>query len=143
VLHKPFSIDEVLTALDAVRPHGIVLVADDNADFAQSIEPVLGTRGYRVAIARTGQEALDRVLAGGVDCLILDLRLPVLSGLDVYLSLKKAGRAVPTIIVTGYAEEERESLAVLRPMANAVLMKPFDPMLLLRQIDDVRRRPAA
>ena len=139
VLHKPFSIDEVLAVLDTVKPHGIVLVADDNPDFAQSIEPILGAHGYRVTVARTGQEAVDRVIAGGVDCLILDLRLPVLNGLDVYLTLKKAGRAVPTIIVTGYAEEERDSLAALQPMALPVLTKPFDPMLLLRRIDDARR----
>ncbi|HZS83167.1 MAG TPA: response regulator [Stellaceae bacterium] len=142
VLHKPFSPDEVMAMLEQVKPQGIVLVADDNPDFAQSIEPVLGERGYRVAVARTGQDALDRVLAGGIDCLILDLRLPVLNGLEVYLSLKKAGRAVPTIIVTGYAEEEKESLAVLRPMAEAVLMKPFDPTLLLERIDSARRSAA-
>lgn len=142
VLHKPFAVDEILAMLDTVKPNGIVLVADDNPDFAQSIEPLLEGRGYRVALAHTGQEALDRVLAGGIDCLILDLRLPVLNGLDVYLSLKQAGRAVPTIIVTGHADEEKESLAVLRPMAEAVLMKPFDPTLLLRRIDDARRQAA-
>jgi DNA-binding response OmpR family regulator len=142
VLHKPFAIDEILAVLDTVKPCGIVLVADDNPDFAQSIEPLLEGRGYHVAVARTGQEALDRVLAGGIDCLILDLRLPVLNGLDVYLSLKKAGRVVPTIIVTGHAEEEKESLAVLSPMTDAVLTKPFDPTMLLHRIDAARRAAA-
>ena len=139
VLHKPFAIDEVVTVLDTVKPHGIVLVADDNPEFAQSIEPVLRAHRYGVTIARTGQEAVDRVLDGNFDCLILDLRLPVLNGLEVYLTLKRAGRAIPTIIVTGYAGQEKHRLVALEPMGLPILTKPFDPRLLLRELDEVRR----
>ena len=86
--------------------------------------------------ARTGTAALACVLAGGMDLLVLDLRLPVLSGLEVYLELKQRGRAVPTIIITGFAEEEAAALDQLRSMeVTGCLFKPFDPAELLQVIE--------
>ena len=128
VFHKPLDLGEVLKALEAIAPAGIVLVADDDADFVRAMEMALTERGYSVCHAHTGRQAVDRMLEGGVDYLVLDLRLPVLSGLEVYLELKKQGRAVPTVIVTGYAVEEAESIAALRAMnVTGCLVKPFDP----------------
>ena len=71
-----------------------------------------------------------------VDVLVLDLRLPILDGLEVYLELKKHGRTLPTIIVTGYVEEEGENVDVLRSLTvTGCLLKPFDPDLLLEEIE--------
>ncbi len=138
VLHKPVMPGDVLDLIDHVQPHGIVLIADDNPDFAASMEEILTENGYRAVIARTGEEAVNRVLEGGVECLILDLQLPVLNGLDVYLKLKRAGRAVSMIIVTGHADEESTTIDALRPVAHAILTKPVDPKQLLRRIDIAR-----
>jgi DNA-binding response OmpR family regulator len=102
------------------------------------LKPVLSAAGWRVAVAGTGQEALERLEAGGVDCLILDLRLPVLSGFEVYLRLKELGIAVPTVIVTGHEGEEAGS-AELRGTAESFLVKPFDPRLLLTAMEATLR----
>ena len=67
---------------------------------------------------------------------MLDLRLPVLSGLEVYMELKNRGRAMPTVIVTGYAEEEAASIDSLHSMkVTGCLIKPFDPRDLLAAIE--------
>jgi len=139
VLHKPFAVDQLLDMLERLRPRGMILVADDDPDFATSIEPVLTRHGYSVHVARTGQEALDR--ADGCNCLVLDLRMPVLSGLEVYLRLKQAGRRIPIILVTGYADEERQALARLHPVTAGLLIKPFDPAKLLEAIEAVLAPP--
>ncbi len=143
VLHKPFAVDELFDLLERVKPRGMVLVADDDADFANSVGTLLAARGYSVRVARNGQEALEKATAHGVDCLILDLRLPVLSGLEVYLKLKEAGRLVPIILVTGYAAEEDQSLARLRPLAEGLLVKPFDPAELLKALETAIPQKAA
>ena len=66
--------------------------------------------------------------------------MPVLSGLEVYLALKEAGRSVPTIFVTGFPGERNLALARLeRPLTQDILMKPFDPADLLTAIDTVMR----
>ncbi len=135
VLRKPFDMDDVLKALDTIRPEGVVLVVDDDDDFAESVAKFLTDRGYRVLVARTGEEAVEMVLADGIDLLVLDLRLPVLSGLEVYMELKKRDAAVPTIIATGYAAEEKESIDALRAMSvTGCLVKPFEPAALLEAI---------
>jgi len=140
VLRKPFDTPKLLAMLENVKPDGVILMADDDQDFIDSLRNLLVEHGYAVMVARTGQEAVDAILSDGIDILVLDLRLPVLSGLEVYLTLKKHGRALPTIIVTGYAREEADTIDKLRSMSIAgCLVKPFDPQDLLeiiRAIED-------
>lgn len=141
VLRKPFEIKDLLGVLEQVKPRGMVLVADDDPDFVASLEPVLVQHGYRVRIASSGREALERMTTDGIDCLVLDLKMPVLSGLEVYIKLKEQGRAVPTIFVTGFPGERNMALARLDPpVERDVLMKPFDPADLLAAIEAVTNR---
>jgi CheY-like chemotaxis protein len=135
VLRKPFAIDEILDSIDDVKPSGLVLVADDDPDFAESAEQLLTEQGYRVLIARNGAEAIERVLLKNPDILVLDLRLPVVHGLDVYLELKKRGRLLPTIIVTAYPRGERDAVEALKSLSvTGCLFKPFEPEALLQAI---------
>jgi two-component system response regulator HydG len=134
VLHKPFAIPDILSVLDGVTPHGSVLVADDDADFAASIETILQAAGYRVVVAHDGADAVRLVAAGGVGCLVLDLVLPVLSGLDVYNELKLLDMLVPTIIVTGQPQAASAELSTLRSVAEGCLVKPFNPASLLAAV---------
>lgn len=142
VLHKPFAIDELLQKLEQVKPRGMVLVADDDPDFAASIEPVLRQNGYAVEIARDGREALAKASRSEVSCLILDLRMPLLSGLEVYLRLKETGRGMPTIMVTGFVDEGNEARLRLDRFTEGLLMKPFDPADLLRAMEAAMARRA-
>jgi DNA-binding response OmpR family regulator len=144
VLRKPFDMGEVAALVDRLGSNGVVLVADDDPDFAETLREELETRGYTVSIVRDGAKALETVRAGGVDLLILDLRLPVLSGIEVFVELRKSGRAVPTIIVTGYAREELASIEALRKLAvTGVLTKPFEATTLLAAVESVMARKGA
>ena len=133
VLRKPFAIQDLLQALDQIKPRGMVLVADDDPDFAASLEPILTHQGYTVVTAATGEEALAKAATDGVDCLVLDLSMPLLTGIDVYRQLRAAGRAIPTIFVTGLPGERNNAVSQL-PADSGILMKPFDPSELLRAI---------
>lgn len=136
VLHKPFAPEKLLELIDQVRPQGIVLVVDDDPNLAESLRDMLTAQGYQVIVATTGEEAVERVLAIDIDVLVLDLRLPVLSGLEVYLDIQSHGRAVPTVIITGYAREEAEAIETLTSFEHTgCLFKPFEPEQLLRAIE--------
>ena len=136
VLRKPFAVEDLLDVLDRLKPCGLVLIADDDPDFAASIRPVLLQHGYRVEIASTGREALEKAAAEEVSCLVLDLAMPMLSGLEVYFKLKEAGRAIPTIFVTGFPGEKSAAEAQLPSAATqGMFLKPFDPAELLRAVD--------
>jgi len=136
VLHKPFGIEAVLEAMATLSPQG-VLIADDNEELVESLRELLEQNGHRVSVARDGREAIERVLSGDdIGALLLDLRLPVLSGLEVYLELKEAKRTVPTVILTAYPREEAAALRQLRSLSvSDVLTKPFDPGKLLQVVD--------
>jgi two-component system response regulator HydG len=133
VLNKPFAATQLLEVLADIKPRSVVLLADDDPDFVDSIEPILTSAGYAVRTAGTGVEALRQVLQGGIDCLILDLHLPEMSGPQVYAQLLETGRAVPTVLVTGGAADE-QSVADLSAAACDVLYKPFDPQALLAAV---------
>ncbi len=137
VLHKPLDLEELLRMLNDIKAGG-VLIADDDPDFVQSIREVLEEHGYKVYVAHDGGEAVEKVLNNGIDVLILDLRMPVLNGLEVYLELKKHGRCLPTILVTAYAREEAEAIDTLKSLAvTGVLTKPFDPGQLLVALENL------
>lgn len=135
VLRKPFQVEELLDVLERVKPRGMILVADDDPDFAASIESLLRQHGYAVEIARTGEKALEILSAGAVNCLVLDLHMPVLSGVEVYMRLKETGQLVPTILVTGFADEQRDAISQLTPLTSGLLIKPFNPADLVSAIE--------
>jgi two-component system, NtrC family, response regulator HydG len=135
VMRKPFSVADLLAAVENAKPRGIVLIADDDPLFIGSLMPILAAHGYSVETAGTGEEALQKLSNYKIDCLLLDVRLPVLSGLEVYLSLKEAGRLVPTILVTGYDSDDETRQ--LRLMTQGLLIKPFDPTVLLSTITEL------
>ena len=138
MLRKLFSGEEVLELFDSVRPAGIALIVDDHRDFVESTRTLLAQRGYAVVVARSGGEAIERVLADSIDAVVLDMKLPVLSGLGVYLELKKHGRTLPTIIGTGYTTEEIDNIESLRSISvTRTLVKRFEPQAILEPIEDM------
>ncbi|HKX11479.1 MAG TPA: response regulator [Stellaceae bacterium] len=135
VLRKPFAIAELLETIERVKPRGMVLVADDDPDFAESIEPILQRNGYVVEIARNGREALEKASTPGLTCLILDLRMPLLTGIEVFLKIKESTTPIPTIFVTGNADADSDALREVNGFGRGLLMKPFDPADLLRALE--------
>jgi len=133
VLHKPFAATQVLELLSTVKQRGRVLIADGDAEFVGSIVPILERAGYGVEVATTGAEVLEKMISAHVDCLLLNLRLPVLSGAELYARLVEAGRTVPTVLMTG-GREDAEHDARLRSQTCGMLFKPFDPNALLTAI---------
>lgn len=134
ILRKPFAMGDLIDALAQV-PRGLVLVADDDPTFAEATSDFLTANGYRTAIARNGQEAFAQVISNRVDCLLLDLCMPILSGMEVYWKLRESACSVPTIIVSAFAHEVPEWLA-----AEQILIKPFDPTLLIKAIKRILER---
>lgn len=139
VIHKPFSSEQLLSALDAAKPAGLILVADDDADFVEGVERTLVDEGYHVCVASTGEEAVEKALTGRFDVLLLDVRLPVLNGLEVYQKLLEQGRALPTIVISGYEAEEHDTIRrILEMSARQYLRKPFGSAELLQALRDIR-----
>jgi CheY-like chemotaxis protein len=110
----------------------LVLVVDDDPDILEAIGDILESEGYRVARARDGAEALDRVAAEPPSLILLDLMMPVLDGIGFARSLRALGLAagVPIVVVSADAHPAR-AVAV---GAQGYLAKPFDVERLLGEV---------
>ncbi|MBN2420190.1 MAG: response regulator [Deltaproteobacteria bacterium] len=141
VLHKPLDMDKILNMVKKVTPTGILII-DDDPDFVNNLKDILEDAGFAVYQAKDGQEAVERVQETQVDILILDLRMPILNGLETFMLLKKKGIALPTIIVTAYADKESSTIEKLkRYCVNGILNKPFDPENLIKILNDLVEDP--
>lgn len=135
ILSKPIDLDKVLAALEDTKPAGVVLVAEDDPDFGPQLRDLIAAAGYNCVLVGDGKTALERVRAGGVGVLILDLKLPIIDGIEVYASLRENHSQVPTIIITGFADKHLDLLAAMQDVSvTGVLNKPFDPDLLLQRL---------
>ncbi len=109
----------------------IVFVVDDDLSVRRGLELLLRTAGHRVESFVSAREFLARAEHEGPRCLVLDIRMPGQSGLDLYERLVASGRDIPVIFITGHADVP---MAVRAMKAGAVdfLTKPFEAEELLR-----------
>ena len=70
--------------------------------FGESLTNVLEEKGYRVAVAGSGEEALDVVRTNGFDVIFIDVRMPVMNGLQIFLAMKKIKPDVKAVMMTGF-----------------------------------------
>jgi CheY-like chemotaxis protein len=121
-------------AAAAARPLR-VLVVDDDKDVAQSIARALESLGHTAANCGHAQEALDLIAAQSFDLLLVDYRMPDMTGLDLITILREEGRKMPAIMMTGhFATEDRVRVEELG--ISAILHKPITMPVLAHALDN-------
>ena len=109
---------------------GLISVVDDDVWAREGLRDLIAAIGYEV---RTFESAEDFVVSGSIAetaCLITDLNMPGMSGLELQTYLRGAGHNTPIIIVTAYPTEEDRSRA-LKDGGTAFLTKPLDERVLV------------
>jgi two-component system phosphate regulon response regulator PhoB len=123
-----------------------VLVVEDEADIQQLVSYNLIRAGFHVTCADSGEEALERLRTEEIDCVLLDLMLPGMSGLQVCTAMRKVDsnikRSIPIIMLTAKGEEE-DVVAGLECGADDYITKPFSPKVLIARIKAVIKRAFA
>jgi two-component system response regulator MprA len=119
-----------------------VLVVDDERAVRESLRRALELEGYDVELAEDGDVALARLASNGQpDAVILDVMMPTLDGLEVCRRLRRAGNAVPVLMLTARAEVDSR-VAGLDAGADDYLPKPFALEELLARLRALLRRSA-
>jgi two-component system, OmpR family, response regulator MprA len=116
-----------------------VLVVEDDPSIARLLEIELGEAGYRVEVARTGTEGLAAIEHGEPDLVVLDLRLPDLDGRSVCRSARRAGHAMPILMLTAL-DRVGDRVLGLDAGADDYLPKPFAIEELLARLRALSRR---
>jgi RNA polymerase sigma factor (sigma-70 family) len=130
----------------AVSDEATVLLVDDDADFRDSLAALLSSVGLNVKVFGSITELLETKLPDVVSCLVLDVRLPRLSGLDFQAELAQANNSIPIILMTGYGDVPM-SVKAMKLGAVDFLIKPFRDQDLLDAVTvalerDHKRREA-
>jgi FixJ family two-component response regulator len=124
-----------------------VFVIDDDADVRGAIAELLRSVGLRAEVFASAPEFLAREREAGPSCLVLDLRLPGMSGLDAQRELARTGASIPIIFITGHGDIPT-TVRAMKSGAVEFLTKPFGDQALLDAIhqalerDRVARRQA-
>ena len=119
---------------------GRIAVVDDDMSVRRGLERLLRSAGYEVETHASVHAFLASDALDTVACLILDVRMPGPSGLDLQAVLAAEGRRIPIVFITGHGDI---SMAVRAMKAGAAdfLSKPFDDQELFRAIEQARAVP--
>jgi two-component system phosphate regulon response regulator PhoB len=118
-----------------------ILIVEDDEDIQQLVSYNLIKAGFHVMCADTGEDGLQKLQPGGIDCILLDLMLPGMSGLEVCRSIKKnqGSSDIPIIMLTAKGEED-DVVSGLECGADDYVTKPFSPKVLIARVKALLRR---
>ena len=117
----------------------VVFIVDDDASVRRSVEDLLSSVALRCESFATPQEFLDSKRADCAGCLVLDIRLPGMSGLDFQRALGEAGVSLPIVFITGHGDIPM-SVKAIKSGAVEFLIKPFRSQELLDAIQQALDR---
>ena len=120
----------------------IVLVVDDDLSVREALESLIRSAGLRVETFASAQEFLARPRADLPSCLVLDVRLPGLSGLDLQKRMAEANLEIPIIFITGHGNVPA-AVQAMKAGALEFLTKPFTDRDLLEAIQQAIERDRA
>jgi FixJ family two-component response regulator len=110
-----------------------VFVVDDDSDVREGLRALVESAGFRCQIYGSPKEFLGQARFVGLNCLILDVRLPEMSGLEVQAELARGSRSISTIIITGHGDIPM-TVRAMKAGAVAFLTKPVRAQDLLDAI---------
>lgn len=136
VLRKPVDFPELLSMIDQVVHEPVVLVVDDDNEFCDNLWQLLRDRGYRVSIAHSEEEGLEKAASAKIDVAIIDVKLGTADCREVYRRLCESHPQAKTVMITGYRSEADSIIAELaengpdgicyKPIAIPELMDTLD-----------------
>ena len=115
-----------------------ILIVDDERPLRRILKATLASQGYRTFEAATGRSALSAAVKSHPDLIILDLKLPDMSGVEIAKTIRSR-TAVP-IVVLSVLGEDVDKVAALDAGADDYLTKPFSPVELLARLRALMRR---
>jgi two-component system response regulator FixJ len=111
----------------------LIAIIDDNESMQDSLRDLIESGGFEAQCFGSAKAFLESDLHRRAACLIVDIRMPKMSGLELQVRLKQEGCNVPIIFITAYDDAELRAQA-MKEGAVEFLVKPFDHQLLLKML---------
>jgi two-component system, OmpR family, response regulator len=119
-----------------------ILLVDDEERFRTNLKKMLAAHGFTVTALASGQEALDELARQPYDVILLDVRMPVMDGLETLAAIKKDHLDSEVIILTGHASVDAAA-EIIRLGASEFLLKPCPIEEILAKIETTYDRKLA
>jgi DNA-binding response OmpR family regulator len=116
-----------------------ILIVEDEQELCMTLGDRLRSEGYAVECAFDGKSGMDKIREEPFDLVILDLMLPVRSGLDLCVDIRRSGFTTPILILTALGQSV-EKVAGLKLGADDYVTKPFDTPELMARVEALLRR---
>ncbi len=128
VLRKPLDINEVLDVIKQAKEGALILIVEDDPAVSESLKNLLEDNGFRVVVMASGEKAVEYAKKNTEDIVFLDIKLPVMSGLEAYLRMKEYNPNMIALIMTAYRDEVSDIVdQALKSDCYACLYKPMNP----------------
>jgi DNA-binding NtrC family response regulator len=138
-VYKPFDVDKIIAIIEEVlHEKTLILVVDDKFSDRETLKTILEDKGYRVATAKDGTEAIEMVKSKHYDIIFLDVVLPGMDGVETFERVKGIDPEVTVIMMTGYTEEDLVRKAVSEG-AYTCIYKPFHMEKLIELVEGISR----
>jgi len=124
------------------EPEAIVAIVDDDLSFREGVSSLIRAAGWKTETFASAEEFLARPRAYVASCLLLDLQLPDLSGLDLQKRMAEGKLDIPIVFITGHGDIPA-SVQAMKAGAVEFLTKPFDKEQLFRAIAEAMERDRA
>lgn len=111
----------------------MVAVVDDDKSFRGALERLLKSKGFPVQVFASAEDFLESGMQHETGCLIADIRMPGMSGLDLQAKLNADRFPIPTIFISAHGDEKMR-LQAMRGGAVRFFAKPFDAGILLESV---------
>jgi two-component system, OmpR family, alkaline phosphatase synthesis response regulator PhoP len=116
-----------------------ILVVEDDPAAQKALRRAFESEGYTIEVAKSGEQALEMFRKAPPNLVLLDLRLPGLSGRDVCREIRKSAPTLPLIVLSAVTDEV-DKVLLLELGADDYVTKPFSPKELLARVRTVSRR---
>jgi len=123
-----------MARVDAAANAATVYVVDDDDGMRRALSLLLNTVGYKTAAFASPKEFLDKFKTDAAGCLILDIRMPGMSGLELQQHLNRMGSMLPVIFITGHGDVPM-AVQAMKEGAFEFVQKPFRDQDLLDRIN--------
>lgn len=140
VVYKPIDIAKIVEFIKCVTEGALILIVDDDLSTCEILLDVLKEKGFQAVKANNGNEAIEFVKERDFDVVFIDIKMPLMNGLEVYLALKKIKSNIKVIMMTGYRHEVQDLVdQAIENSAYTCIYKPFEVENVLKVLREIKR----
>ena len=141
IIYKPLNIDDILNIIEKIEKKPFILIVDDDPHFCETLKDYLEEMKYNISVSYNGKQAISYIKENDVDIILIDVKMPELNGLELFLTIREIKSKITGIMITGYHSEVKNLVEeAIKNDLYSCLYKPLDKEKLIKLIEEICRK---